>query len=71
MKNNNRANLQAQKEKISLHFTTIAKISQIDNPSIRKLLKIEVFVPLSNVFSTVALMELVDLLGHAENLNRK
>lgn len=60
MRNNNIANLTAQKEKISLHFTTIAKIYQIDNQSILKLPKIEVFVPLLKDFSTVVLKELVD-----------
>ena len=57
MRNNNIANLTAQKEKISLHFTTIAKIYQIDNQSIQKLPKIEVFVPLLKDFLTVALKE--------------
>lgn len=57
MRNNNIANLTAQKEKISLHFTTIAMIYQIDNQSIQKLPKIEVFVPLLKDFLTVALKE--------------
>ena len=60
MRNNNIANLTAQKDKISLHFTMIAKIYQIDNQSIHKLPKIEVFVPLLKDFLTVALKELVD-----------
>lgn len=60
MRTNNLANLTAQKEKINLHFTTIAKISQIDNQSIQKLTKIEVFVQLLKDFLTVALRGLVD-----------
>ena len=60
MRNNNLANLTARKEKISSHFTTIAKISQIDNQSIQKLPKIEVFALLLKDFLTVALKELVD-----------